>query len=107
MQYNEVHGKEIRSTTGSSMLSIFEILKDQIQDEQALDVVASINNRDAKQTNGIKVVAPRDFSDVGMETVIAPESDNDVYELEVLNPKEPHLQRMPKPMARATPSQTP
>ncbi len=52
-------------------------------------------------------VAPRDFSDVGMETVVASESDDDVYKLEVLKPKELQLQRTPKPTARATPSQTP
>eukprot|EP00934_Nitzschia_sp_Nitz4_P004618 Nitzschia sp. Nitz4//scaffold12_size214221//205806//209603//NITZ4_001541-RA/size214221-processed-gene-0.184-mRNA-1//-1//CDS//3329535143//4608//frame0 len=33
--YNEQHKKEMRSTTGSSVLSIFDLLKDQIEAEQS------------------------------------------------------------------------
>lgn len=50
IQYNEKHGKEMRSTTGSSMLSIFEILKDDIQVEQALDIYSHKNNYDDQET---------------------------------------------------------
>ena len=41
LEYNERFNKEMRSTEGSSMLSIFELLKDQIQAEKSLEIVTS------------------------------------------------------------------
>lgn len=40
LEYNEKHGKEMKSTKGSSMLSIFDLLKDQIEAEKPIDVVS-------------------------------------------------------------------
>jgi excinuclease ABC B subunit len=41
LAYNAENGKEMRSTKGSSVLSIFDLLKDQIQSEQPIEVVGS------------------------------------------------------------------
>lgn len=39
LEYNERNGCEIRSTKGSSILSIFDLLKDQIEEERSLEIV--------------------------------------------------------------------
>jgi len=39
LEYNAKHGKEMRSTDGSSVLSIFDLLKDQIEAEIPVEVV--------------------------------------------------------------------
>lgn len=39
LEYNMVNGKEMRSTEGSSVLSIFDLLKDKIQAERPIEVV--------------------------------------------------------------------
>jgi excinuclease ABC subunit B len=39
LEYNAKHGKEMRSTKGSSMQSIFDVLKAQIEAEQPLEVI--------------------------------------------------------------------
>ena len=44
LRYNSEHGKEMRSTKGSSILSIFDLLKDEIQAEQPIEVVGSRNH---------------------------------------------------------------
>ena len=41
LAYNEEHGKIVRSTRGSSHLSIFDLLKDQIAEDRPLEVVGS------------------------------------------------------------------
>jgi excinuclease UvrABC helicase subunit UvrB/excinuclease UvrABC nuclease subunit len=41
LAYNAENGKEMRSTKGSSVQSIFDLLKDQIQSEQPIEVVGS------------------------------------------------------------------
>ncbi|KAL9185530.1 hypothetical protein ACHAXT_003307 [Thalassiosira profunda] len=51
IHYNELHDKEMRSTTGSSSLSIFEILKDQIQAAQPLEVVTDSNRQKTASIN--------------------------------------------------------
>jgi excinuclease ABC subunit B len=47
LEYNKKHGKRMRSTAGSSTLSIFEILKDDIQVEQQAIDAFSLNKYDA------------------------------------------------------------
>jgi superfamily II DNA/RNA helicase len=42
--YNSENGFESRSTKGSSMMSIFDLLKDEIEEERKLEVVARVNN---------------------------------------------------------------
>lgn len=39
LEYNRKNGVEMKSTKGSSMLSIFDLLKDQIAEEQPLEVI--------------------------------------------------------------------
>ncbi len=41
LAYNAEHGCEMQSTKGSTMLSIFDLLKDQIQEEEPLEYVGS------------------------------------------------------------------
>ena len=50
LAYNAKNGKEMRSTKGSSVLSIFDLLKDQIQSEQPIEVVGS-RRRSQKPTS--------------------------------------------------------
>jgi excinuclease ABC subunit B len=45
MEYNAKHGKEMKSTEGSSVLSIFDLLKDQIESERPIEIVKASNNR--------------------------------------------------------------
>jgi excinuclease ABC subunit B len=46
LEYNAKHGKEMKSTEGSSVLSIFDLLKDKIEAEQPIEVVKSIESND-------------------------------------------------------------
>jgi excinuclease ABC subunit B len=45
MEYNAKHGKEMKSTEGSSVLSIFDLLKDQIEAERVIEIVKPSNDR--------------------------------------------------------------
>jgi excinuclease ABC subunit C len=50
LAYNAENGKEMRSTVGSSVQSIFDLLKDQIQSEQPIEVVGSRRATSQKPT---------------------------------------------------------
>jgi excinuclease UvrABC helicase subunit UvrB len=45
LAYNAQHGHEPKSTRGSSVLTFFDLLKDQIEAEQNLEIVPSNNNK--------------------------------------------------------------
>ena len=55
LAYNSKHRKEMRSTTGSSILSIFDILKDKIEAEKPLEVVTSTQNKGARSSRQLPV----------------------------------------------------
>jgi len=58
LAYNEKHKKEMRSTKGSSVLSIFDLLKDQIASEQPLDVVKTTDSGKKKVVSPVRGEAP-------------------------------------------------
>ena len=51
LQYNQINGKEMRSTAGSSMQSIFELLRDQIEGVQTLKAVPTEKIKISDQYN--------------------------------------------------------
>jgi excinuclease UvrABC helicase subunit UvrB len=42
--YNSKNGYESRSTKGSSIMSIFDLLKEEIEEERKLEVIPRVNN---------------------------------------------------------------
>jgi excinuclease ABC subunit B len=48
LEYNAMNGKEMRSTEGSSVLSIFDLLKDKIQAERPIEVVVQTDRFDKR-----------------------------------------------------------
>ena len=54
LEYNSKHGKEMRSTSGSSIQSIFEILKDQIEAEQQPLEIAKDSSEDQESNSNIE-----------------------------------------------------
>lgn len=58
LEYNQRYNKEMRSTAGSSMLSIFELLKDEIQAEKPLEVVSSTGQEIRPMHSNLNSVKP-------------------------------------------------
>jgi excinuclease ABC subunit B len=56
LEYNEENGCEMKSTTGSSMQSIFDLLKAQIESEQPLEVIGR-KNKKSSGTSQVSSVA--------------------------------------------------
>jgi excinuclease ABC subunit C len=57
LEYNEKHGCEMKSTTGSSMQSIFDLLKAQIESEQPLEVIGRTKKKSSGTTSQVSSLA--------------------------------------------------
>lgn len=69
LQYNKLHNKEMRSTSGSSMLSIFEILKDDIKMEKSLHILSdAIEDDDVHEKRSQPVVSVKHLSHGQIQT---------------------------------------